>query len=198
MQPQKIILASQSQARIQLLKQAGLMFEILPAGADEVELKRKHSKQSAPDLAQLLATEKALSISRDQPSEYILGADQTLSCNGKIFNKPNSMAEASEQLQYLCGKTHQLHSAIAIVKNHTIVFEHVETAKLSMRSFSMAFLESYLETVGLEILNSVGCYHYEDRGIQLFDHVEGEFSTILGLPLLPLLAFFRQEGIIAT
>jgi septum formation protein len=197
MPSQKLILASQSQTRIKLLANAGLNFVVQSAPANEEALKQNNRHLNPPELAQFLAREKALSVSITNLGHYILGADQTLNLNGQCFNKATNQAEAYEHLKALRGKTHALHTAISIIKDNTIVFEHVETATLTMRNFTDAYLDSYLQQTGSEILHSVGCYHYEGLGIQLFEKVEGDYSTILGLPLLPLLAFLRKIGIVA-
>ncbi len=194
MQHPKLILASQSKTRMRLLQQAGIQFIAQSSQVDEDQLKSENTDLSQLLMAKLLAKAKALSLSRSNPNHYVLGADQTLSCVDTHFNKPRNKADAREQLQYLKGKTHQLHSAIAVVQNEKILFTHVDTAKMTMRNFSDSFLNTYLDTVDAEVLNSVGCYHYEGQGIQLFEKVEGDYFTILGLSLLPLLAFLRQTG----
>ncbi len=194
MQQTKLILATQSTTRMRLLQHAGIEFTAQVSRVNEDLLKSENVDLSQLLMAQLLAKAKALSLSGSNPSHYVLGADQTLSCNNTHFNKPRNKADAREQLQYLKGKTHQLHSAIAVVKNDKVLFTHVDTAKMTMRIFSESFLDTYLDTVDAEVLNSVGCYHYEGQGIQLFETVEGDYFTILGLSLLPLLAFLRQTG----
>ncbi len=198
MQPKNLILASQSQTRIRLLAQAGLKFTAKASPANEAELKLENAELSAPRLAQCLATAKAKSLHNVAKYDFILGADQTLSCNSTLFNKPRDKIEARQHLLFLRGKTHQLHTAMTIANNQTIVFEHLATATLHMRNFSDEFLDDYLATVDQVTLNAVGCYHYEEQGIQLFEAVEGDYFTILGLSLVPLLAFLRQVGITNT
>ena len=195
MQPKNLILASQSQTRMRLLNQAGLRFTALASTADEEDLKITNSKLRAPELAQCLALAKAKSINGSTKEDFILGADQTLSCNGKVFSKPRDRNEAREHLKFLRGRTHFLHTAMAVVNNQSVVFEHLAEATLTMRAFSDVFLENYLDSVDEGAINAVGCYHYEAQGIQLFETVEGDYFTILGLSLLPLLAFLRQTGI---
>ena len=192
----KLILASQSMTRIRLLQHAGIQFTAQSSLVDEDLIKSKNIDLTQLQIAQHLAKAKALSVSSSNPDHYVLGADQTLSCDNIHFNKPRDKADAREQLQYLKGKTHELHTAIAIIKNEQILLQHVATAKMTMRNFSSNFLETYLKTVDADVLNSVGCYHYEGIGIQLFEAVEGDHFTILGLSLLPLLAFLRQADII--
>jgi septum formation protein len=198
MPSQKLILASQSQTRIKLLKAAGLGFEAMSATSDEAASKLSQQNLAPAQLAEFLAQEKACSLSALYPAHYIIGADQTLNLNGQCFNKPRNMSDVYEHLKSLRGKTHKLHSAISIVKSNKIIFSHTETATLTMREFSDEFLATYIEQAGQDILYSVGCYHYEGLGIQLFEKVQGDYSTILGLPLLPLLAFLREIGITPT
>ena len=198
MQHTKLILASRSTTRIRLLQNVGIPFKAQSSLVDESQLKSEHAHLTQVQMAQHLARAKALSLSTSNPNYYILGADQTLSCDNRVFQKPRDKQDARNQLLYLKSKTHELHSAIAVVKNEQIVFEYVDTAKMTMRNFSEHFLETYLASVGTDVLNAVGCYHYEGQGIQLFEAVEGDYFTILGLPLLPLLAFLRQAGMTIT
>lgn len=191
-----LILASTSATRRALLSAAGVTFEARPAEVDEKCLQDELKSFRPENLALELAKAKALSLSALNSSHLILGADQILVFSGKVIHKAHSLREAHETLSLLRGETHQLHSAIAFAAGSKLVFEHISTAHLTMRNFSEEFLEHYLETVGEDILGSVGCYHYEGLGLQLFEKIEGDYHTILGLPLLPVLAFLRQSSIL--
>jgi septum formation protein len=196
LQATSLILASTSQTRINMLDQAGIACRSMPALVDEEVLKQKSTGLSPSNLALALATAKALSI--DVKDCLIIGADQTLSCGNQQFSKAKTIVEARKQIMQLRGKSHQLHSAVIVTQNHNILFQHVSSATLTMRNFSNEFLENYLSNAGSALTNSIGCYHYEGLGLQLFEKVEGDYFTILGLPLLPLLAFLRQSDIVLT
>jgi septum formation protein len=192
----KLILASQSSARKMLLANAGLQFEAMPADIDEREL-QQGSKLSAPgEIAGLLAREKARRVSLRKAGHYVIGADQTLALGNQLFNKPDGRATAAEQLRALAGQTHELHSAIAVVRDGKIVFETVAVARMSMRPLSGDDIRIYLDEAGEAVTMSVGAYQLEGLGVHLFERIEGDHFTILGLPLLPLLAFFRRERLI--
>ena len=148
-------------------------------------------------MAALLAREKAGTVSAWLPGRLVLGADQTLALGQRRFSKPADRAAARAQLMALRGQTHELHAAIAAMRNGGVVFEHCEVARLTMREFSEDFLDSYLESAGDAVTASVGGYQLERLGIQLFERVEGDHNTILGLPLLPLLHYLRQRGLLA-
>jgi septum formation protein len=141
-----------------------------------------------------LARQKALAVAALHPARLVLGADQVLALDAKLFSKPADRAAARAQLRALSGRTHELHAAIAFVRDATVVFEHVGTARLTMRSFSDRFLDAYLEAVGSAATASVGAYQIEGLGIQLFERVEGDYFTVLGLPLLTALDFLRRHG----
>jgi septum formation protein len=191
-----LILASASPIRQTLLRAAGVPFEVQPATIDERQLQDQLRTAQPKDLALELARAKALFVSASRPSQLILGADQVLERDGTVFHKARSLNEARDTLLALRAQTHRLHSAIACAADGTIVFEHISTAHLTMRDFSEDFLAQYLEAAGKTVLGSVGCYHYEGLGLQLFEKIEGDYHTILGLPLLPLLAFLRQSSIV--
>jgi septum formation protein len=195
---QPLLLASRSQARRRLLEAAGIPIEIRPASVDERTVETRAGLGDAREVAALLAREKARAVAAVHPSRLVLGADQTLALAERRFSKACDRAAAREQLRALRGKTHSLHSAVAVVRGTQIVFEHIDTARLTMRAFSDAFLESYLDAVGEAAMASVGAYQLEGAGIQLFERVEGDHFTILGLPLLPLLAWLRQAGLLAN
>jgi septum formation protein len=189
-----LLLASKSSVRRALLESAGIPIEIAPADIDERAIEARAGFENAETVAELLAREKAKAVASVHRNRLVLGADQTLALGERRFSKASSRAEARQQLSALRGRTHTLHSAIAVVQSGVVVFEYVETASLTMRSFSYGFLETYLDTVGDAAMASVGGYQIEGPGIQLFEKIEGEHSTILGLPLMPLLDWLRRAG----
>jgi septum formation protein len=191
-----LILASQSRARKMLLASSGLRFEAMPADIDERGL-QLGSKFSAPgEIASLLAGEKACWVSARRAGHYVIGADQTLALGNRLFNKPDGRAAAAEQLRALSGQTHELHSAIAVVLDGKIMFETVAVARMSMRPLSGDDIRIYLDEAGDTVTTSVGAYQLEGLGVHLFERIDGDHFTILGLPLLPLLAFLRRERLI--
>jgi septum formation protein len=192
-----LVLASKSSARLALLAAAGIAVEVLPADIDERGVEAKASAQDAGAVAILLAREKARSIAALRPGRMVLGADQTLALGARRFSKPADRAAAAEQLRALRGKIHVLHSALAVVRDGDVLFEDADAAHLTMRSFSDKFLEEYLDAAGEAATTSVGGYQLEKSGIQLFERIEGDYFTILGLPLLPLLEFLRRERSLA-
>ena len=191
--PQPLVLASRSDIRGKILAAAGLRFDIRSSHIDERAVESRSGAVDAAAVARCLARAKADAVAASLPGRLILGADQTLARGAKRFTKPTSRAEAAEQLRALRGRTHELHSALALVRDKEVVFACVDTARLVMRNFSDRFLNDYLEMAGDTALSSVGGYQLEGIGIHLFERVEGDFFTILGLPLLPLLAFLRQN-----
>jgi septum formation protein len=193
--PSPLILASKSLARRTMLSAAGIPIEIVQAQIDERAVERTLGEKRDPDqLALLLSWEKASAVSFRMPSRIVVGADQTLAMGSVRFNKPASRDEAREQLQRLRGQSHTLHSALTLVQDGSVLFKVVDTARLRMRDFSDRFLEEYLEAAGPSVTESVGGYQLEKLGVHLFERVEGDYFTILGMPLLPLLAFLRQQG----
>ena len=196
----ELVLASQSQARQDLLRNAGLVFEAVPAKVDESEMKLslQAAGASAKETAVALAELKALKISRDFPGHLIVGADQMLECNGVWFDKPADMSHARAHLSALRGKTHMLQNAVCVARSGTIIWHYTNSASLEMRAFSDEFLDEYLQKAGENILSSVGAYQLEGIGSQLFNRVEGDFFSILGLPLLPLIDFLRGHGIVKS
>jgi septum formation protein len=180
-----------------MLEAAGIPLEIVAADIDERGMERGTAGRSPQDIAALLARAKAGAVAVSQPGRLVIGGDQTLALGARLFAKPQSRAEAREQLRALRGKTHALHSAVAVMRDGEMLFEHGDGARLTMRNFSDEFLEAYLYAAGAAASLSVGGYQWEKLGIQLFDRVEGDHSTILGLPLLPLLQFLRREGLLA-
>lgn len=192
-----LILASTSPTRRRVLENAGLKFEIASPGVDEEEIKLslKASGATGAQIAETLAELKANRISGKVPEALVIGADQILSCNGVLFDKPPDMDHAHAQLQALCGKSHELLTAVCVSKAGGRVWHHNAVARLTMRPFSDAFLDDYLQRAGDDVLGSVGVYRLEGLGSQLFSRIDGDFFTILGLPLLPLLGFLRENGI---
>ena len=193
-----LILASASQIRHRLLADAGLSVEISPARVDENAVKTSMlAEDAAPrDIADALAQLKAARISPRHPGQLVLGCDQTLDLAGRLFDKPADLAEAREQLVALRGQQHRLHAAAVIYLDAQPVWRFVGNARLTMRDFSDAFLDSYLSTHGNDLLTTVGCYKVEAGGAQLFSRIEGDYFSILGLPLLEVFGFLRTRGII--
>ena len=193
-----LVLASKSAVRHALLRDAGIPVEVAPANIDERAIEQRADTSDAGDIAALLAREKARAIATRLPGRLVLGADQTLALGARRFSKPPDLAAARDQLKALRGRTHELHTAIALLREGAVVFEHREVARLTMRAFSDAFLEGYLEVMGSAVTTSVGGYQLEKVGIQLFERIEGGHFVILGLPLLALLQYLRQSGCLAA
>lgn len=190
--PQPLVLASKSASRRAVLEAAGLPLEIAPADIDERATERD-AKGGAGGVAEHLAVEKAKAVARQKAGRLVLGADQTLVLGERRFTKPTDRASATEQLRALRGRTHELHSSAALVRDDAVLFAHTQVARLTMRDFSDTFLAAYLDQAGDSVMTSVGGYQVERSGIQLFERIEGDHFTILGLPLLPLLGFLRRE-----
>jgi septum formation protein len=188
-----LVLASRSVARRTLLEAAGIPIELHPANLDERSLEAEAISPKPYAVAAFLARKKATSVAASRPGRLVLGADQTLALGSKRFSKPVDRAAARAQLVALGGRTHELHAAIAFARDATVLFEHVETARLTMRPFSEQFLDLYLESVSEAATASVGAYQIEGLGIQLFERMDGDYFSILGLPLLPALDFLRRQ-----
>lgn len=195
-----LVLASASQVRARVLQSAGVAFDIYPAHVDEDAVKDSLLAAHAPlrDIADALAELKARKVSSLQPDAMVLGADQVLAFEGELVSKCASMDEARTLLRRLRGKKHELISALVLARAGAAIWRHVGMAALWMRDFSDRFLDEYLAAEGEELLKGVGCYRLEGRGAQLFERVEGDYFTVLGLPLVPLLGALRQQGIVAT
>lgn len=189
-----LVLASASTSRAHVLSEAGVVFAVQPAHIDENAVKASGADGRA--VAAGLAELKALRVSVSRPGDLVLGADQVLVCAGDILSKAETVAEAAAQLKFLRGKPHTLISALALARSGAVVWRHCDEARLRMRDFSDAFLDVYLKAEGEAVLGSVGCYRLEGPGAQLFESVEGDYFSILGLPLLPLLAALRERGVI--
>jgi septum formation protein len=194
-----LVLASKSMARATVLRGAGVAFEAVGSGVNEDALKEEllSHGQTPAKIAAALAEAKALAVAWERDG-LVIGCDQTLEMDGKLFDKADSLEEARERLMALRGRTHELHSAVAVVRGNDVRFRELDSARMSMREFSDAWLDRYLARQGEAVLGSVGCYQLEGEGAQLFDHVVGDFFTILGLPLFGLLDFLREEGVLGT
>lgn len=191
----ELVLASSSLSRAALLKNAGIAFTAQPAAIDEraVEQPLAEAGQSSAEIALALAEAKALTVGEVRPDALVIGADQVLAGAGRRWSKPESLAEAREQLLALSGQTHQLHSAVSVVRRTDVVWRHCETARMTMRRMTPQSVDRYLAEAGESVLASVGAYQIEGPGIRLFERIDGDYFAILGLPLLPLLAFLREE-----
>ena len=193
-----LVLASKSLSRRATLASAGIPIEVVPADIDERAIEARDGDFSGAEIAALLARTKAAAVAAQKSGRLVFGADQTLALGPRLFTKPADRAVARDQLKTLRGKTHVLHSALAVARDGEIVFEHHEEARLTMRAFTDGFLERYLDAVGDAVTASVGAYQVEGSGIHLFERIEGSHFTILGLPLLPLLNFLRHEGCLSA
>jgi septum formation protein len=193
-----LILASQSRARQTLLVNAGINFEAVPAEIDERALQQASNLSAPGDVAALLAREKSLSVSSLLSDRFVIGADQTLALGSRLFSKPAGRAQAAEQLRMLAGHTHELHSAVAVARDGKILFANVTSARMTMRRLGEAEIDAYLDKAGEAVTSSVGAYQLEGLGVHLFERIEGDHFTILGLPLLPLLTFLRSERLLGV
>ena len=191
-----MILASRSPARQALLANAGIAFEAIPTGIDERAIQRASGLSAPGEIAALLAREKAIFVSLHHPGQFVVGADQTLALDQRLFNKPAGRAEAAGQLRALAGQVHELHSATAVARDGEILFEDVSIARMTMRPLGGAAISAYLDAAGEAVTTSVGAYQLEGLGVHLFERIEGDHFTILGLPLLPLLKFLRSQGLL--
>lgn len=191
-----LVLASSSPFRKTLMQNAGLAFEAQAAEIDERQIETGLSGASPDQVALVLARAKALDVAGRHPGALVLGSDQTMSLGERVYHKSRSIDEAREALLSLSGQTHRLNSAIALVRDRAIVWEHVAHAELTVRPLSEAFVDRYLERVGEKVFSSVGSYQIEGEGIQLFSRIVGDYFTIVGLPLLPLLEKLRDLGVI--
>jgi septum formation protein len=194
----RLVLASASAARRALLAGAGLRFEAVAAAVDEAAIKEAAQAEAIPpaDAALMLADAKAERIARRDPEALVIGCDQLLVCDGQWFDKPTDPAAARAQLRRLRGRRHELVTAVVCHRYGRRIWQHVALPRLWMRNFSEAFLEAYLAAEGERVTQSVGGYRLEGPGVQLFARIEGEYAAILGLPLLPLLGFLRDHGVL--
>lgn len=196
----RLILASQSAARRTVLENAGLRFVVRPAYVDEAEIKRSAMAEGAAghEAALLLADVKAHRVSRREADAIVIGADQILVLDGDWLGKPVDLEMAAGHLDRLRGRSHELATAIVCHQNGSRIWQHVDRPKLTMRNFSAEFAADYLALEGKRLLTSVGAYRLEGPGMQLFDRIEGDFFSVLGLPLLPLLQFLRQNRLLRS
>jgi septum formation protein len=198
----RLILASASATRRAVLESAGLVIDVVPANIDEAAIRDAildaTTGAEGADIASVLAAEKARLVSETHRDALVVGADQVLALGGKIFGKAESIGEAREILTMLRGRTHELISAVALARNGTVYWQTSAFAEMTVRKFSDEFLGCYLEKLGDRVLRSVGCYEIEGPGAQLFEHIDGDYFTILGIPLIELLSRLRHEGIISA
>jgi septum formation protein len=187
----RLVLASTSPTRAKLLRDAGLAFDTARPDVDEAAV--QHRMSDAAAIARELAAQKALAVSRQTRYALVIGADQTLECDG-LFTKPSSRVAAAAQLARLAGRNHRLHAAVAVARNGAITWQHLATVTMTMRPLGGDEIGRYLDRAGDAALGSVGAYQVEGLGIQLFERIDGDWFSILGLPLLPLLAYLRTEG----
>ena len=180
-----------------LLDNAGIAFEALPADIDERAIQENSGLSAPADIALLLASEKALFVSSRQPGRLVVGADQTLALGDRLFSKPAGRNQAAEQLRALAGHVHELHSAVAVAQDGKILFADTSVARMSMRPLGEDGISAYLDQAGEAVTTSVGAYQLEGLGVHLFERIDGDHFTILGLPLLSLLAFLRRENLLA-
>jgi septum formation protein len=196
-QAKSVTLASKSAARAAVLAGAGVIFDTAGSSVDEAAVKAGMlaERATAREVADALAELKAVKVSRGRPG-LVIGADQTLELDGALFDKAESLGEARQRLQAMRGKVHKLHSAVVVAENGEAIWREVPAARMSMRPFTDDFLDGYLARVGPDVLSSVGCYQLEGEGVQLFDRIDGDYFTILGLPLIGLLDLLRRHGVL--
>ncbi|MES2599188.1 MAG: Maf family protein [Pseudomonadota bacterium] len=195
---QPLILASQSSVRKSLLANAGISVDTIPADIDERAIQDSSGLKNPGEIAALLAGEKAKFISLKHPGRYVVGADQTLALGEQLFSKPANRAAAAAQIATLSGQTHELHSAVSVVKDGMVLFSHVSVARMTMRPLTGSEIAAYIDEAGDAVTASVGAYQLERTGVHLFERIEGDHFTILGLPLLPLLGFLRSRNLLAV
>ena len=196
-----LILASGSKSRARILEAAGLAFTVEPPGLDEAVMRQPVSGKGSltpHDVAEVLARAKAEAVSDLAPKAYVIGGDQVLACGESILSKPDSMEAARRQLLDLSGKTHTLHTAVAVATGGDTIWAETTVATLTMRKLSPEFIGHYFAAAGEEVLDSVGAYQIESIGVQLFEKIDGDYFSILGLPLIPLLDTLRREGVIES
>ena len=191
----RLILASGSAVRARLLQNAGLTFDVVASSVDENDIKNAQSDATVEDLAMILARAKAAEVAAKYPDALTIGADQILECDGRRFDKPKDRAEAASHLRAFRGRPHRLITACVVYRGAEEIWRHTAIPKLSMWAFDDAFIDAYLTEAGDKVLTSVGAYLLEGLGVHLFERIEGDYFSILGLPLLPLLSFLRLKGL---
>ncbi|MFN7281392.1 Maf family protein [Brevundimonas sp.] len=194
----ELILASRSAARRAMLTGAGVRFNVVDAGVDEPAIKAAFGYDDPAALAVELAKAKALAVSRQEPGAWVLGSDQTLAFEGALVSKAPTLAAARDRLRTMRGRIHHLHSGAALARDGAVAWSGVDTAQMAMREFSDAFLDAYLDAEGEPVLAAVGAYRLEGMGSQLFDRVDGDYFTVLGMPLWAVLTELRRAGVIAA
>jgi septum formation protein len=192
-----IVLASGSKIRASLLRAAHIPFEAVSPGVDEAAVKADLPSASPGQIAAILAERKALAVSIARPADLVIGADQTLAFEDRLYDKAESLGEARDRLLMLRGRTHHLNAGIVLARGGQVIWRDLVVSRLTMRDFSDGWLDGYLAR-NPQVLASVGCYELEGEGVQLFDHFDGDFFAILGLPLTGLLAALRREGALDT
>lgn len=192
-----LILASKSAARIAMLTRAGLHFEIVPADIDEAGVKKAYNGELPELLAAELAFQKARRVSEYHKNATVIGSDSILTAGGQLLSKAKDKNDAREKLMFLRGKTHRIVSAVSVCRAGAEIWSHVEHADLTMKTFADDFLDRYIDSAGDILTTCVGAYAVEEYGIRLFEKIEGDYFTILGMPLLPLLNFLEKEGVAA-
>jgi septum formation protein len=197
-EPQPLILASQSVVRRSLLANAGIPVEAIPAGIDERAVQQNSGLKNPGEIAALLAAEKAKFVSAGYPGRYVVGADQTLALGERLFSKPVNRAAAAAQISMLAGQTHALHSAVNVTKDGVSLLSHVSVAHMTMRPLTESAIAAYIDEAGDSVTASVGAYQLERIGVHLFERIDGDHFTVLGLPLLPLLGFLRSSDLLAV
>jgi septum formation protein len=195
-----VVLASGSATRRAMLERAGVAIVVVKPDVDEggIKFECRDRRLPAGEAAHRLAAAKAIQVSPRHPGRIVLGADQMLDCDGEWFDKPVNRAAAARQIGLLSGRAHTLFSAVAAVRDGTVIWRCLESAELTLRVLSPGFIQSYLDRAGKAVLSTVGAYQVEGLGIQMFDAIRGDHSTILGMPLIPLLAFLREQGVIPS
>lgn len=194
---QPLILASQSAMRCSLLTNAGIPVQTIPANIDERAIQQNSGLKDPGGIAALLAAEKAKFVSSKYPGRYVVGADQTLALGERLFSKPVNRAAAASQISALVAQTHMLHSAVNVTRDSVPLFSHVSVAHMTMRPLTDSEIAAYVDEAGDSVTTSVGAYQLERTGVHLFERINGDHFTILGLPLLPLLGFFRSRNLLA-
>jgi septum formation protein len=184
--------------RKSLLFNAGIALEAVPADIDERAIQQSSGLKDPGDIAALLANEKAVFVSAKHPGRYVVGADQTLALGEQLFSKPENRAAAAAHIATLSGQTHALHSAVSVVKNGEVLFSNISVARMTMRRLTDSGISAYIDEAGDAVTSSVGAYQLERTGVHLFERIEGDHFTILGLPLLPLLDFLRSRNLLAV